>query len=121
MKRMREDQGSSLPLLIFISAFTMISAMLLANIQQAAIGDMRVADYAQSLALAAARDGAEAAESAERVIEDNEGLDLEVNVATIDSKTFAATVCISQPLVFDLFGLRQQTVCERRMARWLVD
>jgi hypothetical protein len=121
MNRVHSEAGSSLPLLIFISAFALIAAMLLVNVKQAAIGDMRVADYAQSLALAAARDGTQAAEAAEQVIEANEGLDIETTVEAIDLRTFAATVCLVQPLVFELFELKQQRVCERRIARWLAD
>lgn len=121
MKNVKSEAGSSLPLLSFIAAFAMIAAMLLVNIQQAAIGDMRVADYAQSLALTAARDGPEAAESAEQAIELNQGLEIETTIEAIDSKTFAATVCFTQPLIFEMFKVRAQRVCERRMARWLAD
>jgi len=119
MTRLRSESGSSLPLIIFISAFALISGMLLVNVQQAAIGDMRVADYAQSLALVAARSGIEAAATAEQVIESNEGVDLEVTVETADAKTYAATVCVTQSLVFELFAVSEQRVCERAMARWL--
>jgi hypothetical protein len=121
MKNIRSEAGASLPLLIVMAAFAMIAAMLLVNIQQTAIGDMRVADYAQSLALTAARDGPEAAESAEQVIEVNQGLEIDTTIEAIDSKTFAATVCFTQPLIFEVFEVRAQRVCERRMSRWLAD
>ena len=119
MTRLRSESGSSLPLIIFISAFALIAGMLLVNVQQAAIGDMRVADYAKSLALVVARSGIEAAAAAEQVIESNEGVDLEVTVEIADAKTYAATVCVTQPLVFELFAASEQRVCERAMARWL--
>ena len=121
MKRLNDANGSSLPLLIFISAFALVAAMLLVNVQQAAIGDLRVSDYAQSIVLATARSGPEAASTAEQIIEMNEGIELEVTVENIDAKTFAATVCADQPLVFELFELSDQMVCERAMARWLAD
>ena len=107
------------PLLVFIAAFALVAGMLLVNVQQAAIGDARVADYARSLALVVARSGIDATSAAEQVIESNEGVELEVVVDTVDAKTFAATVCVTQPLVFELFELREQRVCERAMARWL--
>lgn len=119
MKRLRCDSGSSLPLLIFIAAFALVAGMLLVNVQQAAIGDIRVADYAQSLALVAARSDPNSAVPAEQVIESIEGVDLEVTVEAVDAKTFAATVCVTQPLVFELFEVREQRVCEHAMARWL--
>lgn len=119
MKRLGCESGSSLPLLVFIAAFALVAGMLLVNVQQAAIGDMRVADYAQSLALVAARSGVDAAVTAEQVIESNEALELEVTVEGVDAKTFAATVCVTQPLVFELFEVREQRVCEQSMARWL--
>jgi hypothetical protein len=121
MKRLGCESGSSLPLLVFIAAFALVAGMLLVNVQQAAIGDMRVADYAQSLALVVARSGVDAAVPAEQVIELNEGLELEVTVETADAKTYAATVCVTQPLVFELFAVSEQRVCERAMARWLSD
>lgn len=121
MKRLGCDSGSSLPLLVFIAAFALVAGMLLVNVQQAAIGDMRVADYAQSLALVAVRSGVDAAVTAEQVIESNEALELEVTVEAVDAKTFAATVCVTQPLVFELFEVREQRVCEQSMARWLSD
>jgi hypothetical protein len=119
MTRLQCERGSSLPLLVFIAAFALVAGLLLVNVQQAAIGDMRVADYAQSLALVIARSGLDATSIAEQVIESNEGVELEVEVDTVDAKTFAATVCITQPLVFELFELSEQQVCERAMARWL--
>ena len=119
MKRLGCESGSSLPLLVFIAAFALVAGMLLVNVQQAAIGDMRVADYAQSLALVAARSGLDSAVPAEQVIESNEALKLEVTVEAVDAKTFAATVCVTQPLVFELFEVREQRVCEQSMARWL--
>ena len=119
MTRLRSESGSSLPLLIFVSTFALIAGMLLVNVQQAAIGDMRVADYAQSLVLVVARSGIDAAATAEQVIESNEGIELEVTVEVVDAKTFAATVCVTQPLVFELFAVSEQRVCERAMARWL--
>ena len=119
MTRMRSESGSGLPLLVFVATFALIAGMLLVNVQQAAIGDMRVADYAQSLVLVVARSGMEAAETAEQVIESNEGVDLEVTGETADAKTYVATVCVTQPLVFELFEVSEQRVCERAMARWL--
>ena len=119
MTRLRSESGSSLPLLVFVATFALIAGMLLVNVQQAAIGDMRVADYAQSLVLVVARSGIDAAATAEQVIESNEGIELEVTVETADAKTFAATVCVIQPLVFELFAVSEQRVCERAMARWL--
>ncbi len=119
MTRMRSESGSGLPLLVFVATFALIAGMLLVNVQQAAIGDMRVADYAQSLALVVARSGIEAAETAEQVIESNEGVELEVIVEKLDARTFSATACITQPLVFELFEVSEQRVCERAMARWL--
>ena len=119
MKSLQSDTGSGLPLLVFIAAFSLVAGMLLVNVQQAAIGDMRVADYAQSLALVAARNGPEAAATAEHLIEANDGFELEAKVKAVDAKTFAATVCVIQPLVFELFGRTQQRVCELAMARWL--
>ena len=119
MTRLRSESGSSLPLLIFVSTFALIAGMLLVNVQQAAIGDMRVADYAQSLVLVVARSGIDAAATAEQVIESNEGVELEVTVETADANTYAATVCVTQPLVFELFAVSEQRVCERAMARWL--
>ena len=119
MKRLRCDSGSGLPLLVFIAAFALVAGMLLVNVQQAAIGDMRVADYAQSLALVVARSGVDAAVTAEQVIESNEALELEVTVEVVDAKTYAATVCVIQPLVFELFAVSEQRVCERAMSRWL--
>ncbi|MFM2433491.1 MAG: hypothetical protein RI974_231 [Actinomycetota bacterium] len=119
MTRLHCERGSSLPLLVFIAAFALVAGMLLVNVQQAAIGDMRVADYARSLALVAARSGIDATSAAEQVIESNQGVELEVSVEAVDAKTFAATVCVTQPLVFELFELREQRVCERAMARWL--
>ena len=119
MTRLRCESGSSLPLLLFIATFALIAGMLLVNVQQAAVGDMRVADYAQSLALVVARGGIDAAATAEQVIESNEGIELEVTVETADAKTCAATVCVIQPLVFELFAVSEQRVCERAMARWL--
>lgn len=119
MKRLRCESGSSLPLLVFVAAFALVAGMLLVNVQQAAIGDMRVADFAQSLALVAARSGPDSAVSAEQVIESNEGLELEVTIEVVDAKTFAATVCVTQPLVFELFEVRDKRVCEQAMARWL--
>ncbi len=119
MKRLQCERGSSLPLLVFVAAFALVAGMLLVNVQQAAIGDMRVADHAQSLALVFARSGIDATSAAEQVIESNEGVELEVSVETVDAKTFAATVCVTQPLVFELFELTEQRVCQRAMARWL--
>ncbi len=119
MTRLQCERGSSLPLLVFVAAFALVAGMLLVNVQQAAIGDMRVADYAQSLALVFARSGIDATSAAEQVIELNEGVELEVSVETVDAKTFAATVCVTQPLVFELFELTEQRVCQRAMARWL--
>ena len=119
MTRLRSERGSGLPLLVFIAAFALVAGMLLVNVQQAAIGDMRVADYAQSLVLVVARSGIDAAATAEQVIESNEGIELEVTVETADAKTCAATVCVIQPLVFELFAVSEQRVCERAMARWL--
>jgi len=119
MTRLQCERGSSLTLLVFIAAFALVAGMLLVNVQQAAIGDMRVADYARSLALVAARSGIDATSAAEQVIESNQGLELEVSVEAVDAKTFAATVCVTQPLVFELFELREQRVCERALARWL--
>ena len=119
MTRLKCDLGSSLPLLVFIAAFTLVGRMLLVNVQQAAIGDIRVADYAQSFALVAARSGIDAAFSAVQMIESNESVELEVELDTVDPKTFAATVCVTQPLVFELLEVREQRVCERSLARWL--
>ncbi|MEY2673739.1 MAG: hypothetical protein RLZZ514_304 [Actinomycetota bacterium] len=119
MTRLQCERGSSLPLLVFIAAFALVAGMLLVNVQQAAIGDMRVADYARSLALVVARSGIDATSAAEQVIESNEGVELEVSVETVDAKTFSATVCLTQPLVFELFELSEQQVCERALARWL--
>ena len=119
MTRLKCDLGSSLPLLVFIAAFTLVGGMLLVNVQQAAIGDIRVADYAQSFALVAARSGIDSALTAVQMIESSEGVELESEVETVDAKTFAATVCVTQPLVFELFELSEQRVCERALARWL--
>jgi hypothetical protein len=121
MKRLGCESGSSLPLLVFIAAFALVAGMLLVNVQRSAIGDMRVADYAQSLALVTARSGPDSAVLAEQIIESNEGLELEVTVEAVDAKTYAATVCANQPLVFELFEVREQQVCEQAMARWLSD
>jgi hypothetical protein len=121
MTRLRSERGSGLPLLVFIAAFALVAGMLLVNVQQAAIGDMRVADYAQSLVLVTARSGPDSAVTAEKVIESNEGIELEVTVETADAKTFAATVCVTQPLVFELFAVSEQRVCEQAMARLLSD
>jgi hypothetical protein len=119
MTRLQCERGSSLPLLVFIAAFALVAGMLLVNVQQAAMGDMRVADYARSLALVVARSGIAATSAAEQVIESNQGVELEVSVEAVDEKTFAATVCVTQPLVFELFELSEQHVCERALARWL--
>jgi 5-enolpyruvylshikimate-3-phosphate synthase len=119
MTRLQCERGSSLPLLVFIAAFALVAGMLLVNVQQAAIGDMRVADYARSLALVVARSGIDATSAAEQVIKSNQGVELEVSVEAVDAKTFAATVCLTQPLVFELFELTEQRVCQRSLARWL--
>ncbi len=119
MTRLQCERGSSLPLLVFVAAFALVAGMLLVNVQQAAIGHMPVADYAHSLALVFARSAIDATSAAEQVIESNEGVELEVSVETVDAKTFAATVCVTQPLVFELFELTEQRVCQRAMARWL--
>lgn len=119
MTRLQCERGSSLPLLVFIAAFALVAGMLLVNVQQAAIGDMRVADYARSLALVVARSGIDATSAGEQAIESNQGVELEVSVEAVDAKTFAATVCVNQHLVFELFELREQQVCERALARWL--
>ena len=120
MKRLSCDEGSSLALLVFISAFTLVAGMLLVNIQQAAIGDMRAADYARSLALVSARAGVYDVALAEQVIETSDEIEIDVTVEALDAKTFSATVCVVQPLVFGIFELQEQRVCERALARWLI-
>lgn len=120
MKRLSCDEGSILSLLVFIAAFTLVAGMLLVNIQQAAIGDMRAADYARSLALVSAKSGVDDAALAEQVIEASDEIEIDVTVEALDAKTFSATVCVVQPLVFDIFELQEQRVCERALARWLI-
>jgi hypothetical protein len=113
----RSELGSMLPLFAAFAAFSLVLGMIMVNLQQSAIADMRAGDFASSAALIATRSSESQARAILAEIGVLTGQHFELEIEQLDPKTVAATVCLIQPLVFDLFAQSSASVCERRMAR----